>query len=174
MRDRERKNAENALDANQAFLQAVLDHIEVGIVACDETGTLKLFNNATRAFHGLLESPMPPEEWPARYDLYYPDGTTLLRKEDVPLYRAFSGESVKNAEIVIAPKNGQRRTVLSSGHALIGRDGRKLGAVVAMHDVTHRRLSGARIRQALRQFRALFNDAPIAYHEVESRVLFGE
>ena len=43
----------------------------------------------------------------------------------------------------------------------------KLGAVVAMHDVTHRRLSGARIRQALRQFRALFNDAPIAYHEVD-------
>ena len=103
-----RKSAENALETNQAFLQAVLDHIGVGIVACDETGTLKLFNNATRAFHGLPELPTPAEDWATRYDLYYPDGTTRLRKEDVPLYRAFSGESVKNAEMVIAPAHGPK------------------------------------------------------------------
>ena len=47
-----RKEAENALEAQQQFLQAVLDNVEAGIVACDENGTLKLFNHAARAFHG--------------------------------------------------------------------------------------------------------------------------
>jgi PAS domain S-box-containing protein len=162
-----RNEAENSLEASQEFLQAVLDNIEAGIVACDETGTLKLFNNALRALHGVAEMPVPPEEWPARYHLYYPDGITLLRKEDTPLYRAFSGEAVRNVEILIAPKDGQRRNLLASGRALIARDGRKLGAVVAMNDITHRKQSSARLRQALRQFRALFHDAPIAYHEID-------
>ena len=159
--------AERELDAKQEFLQAVLDNVETGIVACDDTGALKLFNNATRAFHGVAETVSRPEEWPNIYSLYYPDGVTPLRTEDIPLFRAFSGEVVDRAEMVIAPPNGPRRTVLASGHALVARDGRKLGAVVAMHDITHRKLFAQRIRQALQQFRALFNEAPIAYHEID-------
>jgi PAS domain S-box-containing protein len=162
-----REAAERELDAKQEFLQAVLDNVETGIVACDEAGALKLFNNATRAFHGVAETVSRPEEWPNIYSLYYPDGVTPLRTKDIPLFRAFSGEVVERAEMVIAPPNGPRRTVLASGHALITRDGRKLGAVVAMHDITHRKLFAQRIRQALQQFRALFNEAPIAYHEMD-------
>ena len=164
---RKRKEAENALEAQQQFLQAVLDNVEAGIVACDENGTLKLFNHAARAFHGLEESPIPAEQWSTQYDLYYPDGVTPLRKQDLPLYRAFSGEVVRNVEIVIAPPQGKRRTLRASGRALVGREGQNLGAVLAMQDITHRKISGSRLRAALRQFRTLFNDAPIAYHEID-------
>jgi PAS domain S-box-containing protein len=161
------KRVESALEANREFLQAVLDNVQAGIVACDENGTLKLFNDATRKLHGLTEAPVPPEQWSERYDLYQPDGVTPLSKEEIPLYRAFSGEIVKNVEMVIAPRNGPRRTILASGRALKSRHGRKLGAVVAMHDITHRKISTRRVRDALRQFRTLFNDAPIAYHEID-------
>jgi PAS domain S-box-containing protein len=160
-------DSEAELHRSQEFLQAVLDNIEAGIAACDETGTLRLFNNATRRFHGIPEQPLAAEEWARRYSLYAADGVTPLDKEDVPLYRAFSGEVVRNAEIVICPEDGPRRTVLTSGRAITGRDGRKLGAVVAMNDISHRKHSGARIREALRQFRTLFNDGPIAYHEID-------
>jgi PAS domain-containing protein len=153
------------LHRNREFLHAVLDNIEAGVVACDETGTLRVFNDATRAFHGRHEKAIPPEDWARHYNLYSADGLTPLRKEEVPLYRALSGEAIRNVQIVIAPADGPRRTVLASGRALIGRDGRKLGAVVAMHDISHRKHSGARIREALKQFRTLFNDGPIAYHE---------
>lgn len=163
----EHVQAEAELSRSRVFLQAVLDNVESGIVACDETGTLRVFNDATRTFHGLPPEPIPADEWAAYYSLYSADGLTPLSKEEIPLYRAFSGEIVRNAEIVIAPVNGTRRSVLSSGRALFGPDGRKLGAVVAMHDITHRKHSSSRIRAALRQFRTLFNDGPIAYHEVD-------
>src|SRR5688572_7279471 len=39
-----RKHSDMALEANQEFLQAVLDTVDAGIVACDAAGTLKLFN----------------------------------------------------------------------------------------------------------------------------------
>lgn len=162
-----RQEAEAALEANQEFLQAVLDNIDSGVVACDSAGMLRLFNNATRRFHGASEEPLPADEWQSRYDLYRPDGVTPLRTEEVPLYRAFSGEEVRRQEIVIAPRDGQRRSVLCSGRALTSRDGRKLGAVVAMQDVTHRKVTTGRLRHTLRLFRALFNHAPIPYHEVD-------
>lgn len=162
-----RKQSDMALETTQEFLQAVLDSVDTGIVACDSKGTLKLFNRAARTFHGIGEQPIPPEQWAARYDLYDPDGVTPLRKEDIPLYRAYSGETVRRQEIVIAPPEGRRRTVLGSGRALRGKDGRLLGAVVAMSDISHRRASRKRLRHYVRQLRDLFNYAPIAYHEID-------
>jgi PAS domain S-box-containing protein len=162
-----RRDAEHRAELNNEFTQALLENVEAGIVACDETGHLRLFNRSTRQFHGLPEAPIPADEWASHYDLYYPDGVTPLRKEDIPLYRAFCGEIVRNAEMVIAPRNGPRRNLLASGRAFFARDGRKLGAVVAMHDVTHRKIANKRVRNALREFRSLFKDAPIAYHEID-------
>ena len=162
-----RRQADLALEANKRFLQAVLDNIDAGIVACDAAGKLTLSNNAARVFHGITQESLSPGEWPETYELYGPDGTTPLPRQDTPLNRAFSGIEVRRQEIVIAPRQGRRRSVLCSGHALTGRDGRKLGAVVALHDITHRKISGARVRHSLRQFRDLFNRAPIAYHEID-------
>jgi PAS domain S-box-containing protein len=158
---------EQTLEANQEFIEAVLENIESGIAACDENGTLKLFNRATRELHGLPETPIPADKWAEYYSLYYPDGKTRMRTEDIPLHRAFSGEVVRNAELVVEQTNGAMRTVLSSGRALFNRAGRKLGAVVAMHDITHRKQANRRVRLALSRFRALFDQAPIPYHEID-------
>jgi len=141
-----KRKAEEALTAQEETLQrecdfqtAMLESLQSGIVACDASGTLTLFNRAAREYHGLPEAPLPPEEWAEHFDLYQPDGITPLATEDVPLYRAFGGEVVRDAEIVIAPEDFPPRTLLASGHAIYSRTGQKLGAVVAMHDITARR-----------------------------------
>ncbi|HEY9284186.1 MAG TPA: PAS domain-containing protein, partial [Pyrinomonadaceae bacterium] len=88
----------------QAFLAAVLENVEDGIVACDAAGVLTLFNRAAREFHGLPAAPLPPSRWAEYYDLYAADGRTLMSEEDVPLARALRGEFVTDAEMIIAPK----------------------------------------------------------------------
>lgn len=118
------------------FLDALLESLEDGIVACDAEGRLSLFNRATREFHGHDAEGVRYEEWPQRYDLFLSDGTTRLPAEEVPLLRAFRGELVKDVELVIAPAGRPVRRVSCSGRALYDRDGRKIGAVMAMHDVT--------------------------------------
>ncbi|MBW4468802.1 MAG: PAS domain S-box protein [Stenomitos rutilans HA7619-LM2] len=135
----DRKEAEAALQKEQQFLKTILDNLADGIVACDETGRLTLFNRATREFHGLPEAPLPPDEWAPYFDLYHADGKTLMQTQNIPLFRAFQGEIVHHAEMVIAPKQGKTRIILASGQAFFDHNGNKLGAVAAMQDITAQR-----------------------------------
>ena len=130
--------AERQAVQDRAFLSAVLEAVEDGIVACGPDGVLTLFNRATREFHGLGLESLSAEHWAQRYDLYQADGKKRLQHHEVPLYRALSGEQVHGLEMVIAPRGGKARSVLVSGQPLYDDTGNKLGAVVSMHDITAR------------------------------------
>ena len=39
---------------------------------------------------------IPADEWAEHYDLYYADGETPMSREDIPLFRALQGESVRD------------------------------------------------------------------------------
>ncbi|PHJ56283.1 diguanylate cyclase [Nostoc linckia z18] len=141
----ERQQAEAALEKEQELLRVLLDNVQAGIVACNAQGILTLFNRAAREFHGLPEQPLPPEQWAQYYDLYLPDGKTRMSKNEIPLFRALQGEIVENVEMVIAPKQGKVKTLLASGQAIWDSQGKKLAAVVVMHDITERKLAEAEL-----------------------------
>ncbi len=142
-----RSQAERALEQEGEFLNALLDNITEGIVACDERGILTVFNQATRDLHGLPEEALPPEQWSEHYDLYMADGTTRMEMAQIPLFRAFKGEQVRDVEMVIAPCDRPRRVIVCNGRALFNHAGEKLGAVVAMHDITERKEAEQRLQQ---------------------------
>jgi len=147
LEDRVAERTAELVRANE-FLDALLENVQTGVVACDPAGVLTLFNGVTRALHGLPEEPIPPEQWAERYRLYRPDGETPMAKEDVPLYRALQGERVQDAEMVIAPLGVPPRTVQVSGQAFHDDQGTKLGAVVSMQDITARKHAEVELRQA--------------------------
>lgn len=141
-------------DRRAALLNAVLETIDVGVVACDPDGHLELFNRATREFHGLPEDPgLEPVEWSQHYALYDEDGVTPLDPRQVPLYRALVDGQVGGAHITIAPEGQVPRTLRCDGRALTDGQGRVTGAVVAMKDVTE-------LRESEQRFRAAFQDGP--------------
>ncbi|MBC6436440.1 PAS domain S-box protein [Nostoc sp. HG1] len=144
----ERQQVEANLQKEQERLKAILDNLSDGVVACDEAGRLMLFNRATQEFHGLPETPLLPEEWAAHFDLYLADGKTPMPTQDIPLFRAFRGEVVHEAEMVIAPKQGKIRTLQASGRAFFDAAGNKLGAVVTMHDISDRKQAEIDRKQA--------------------------
>lgn len=172
-----RKLAEENLEKEREYLGAVLENVEDGIVGCDENGILSFFNRATREFHGLSEKPLPPEQWSTHFNLFHPDGCTPLTTEEIPLYRAYKGEVVQNVEMMIAPLNGNVRHVLVSGRKISGRDGKSLGAVVVMHDITKRKLAEKElnhknlvISQAYEELKAAERKLIKANNELEERV----
>ena len=166
-----RKALEEGLAHEREFFAAVLESLEDGVVACDADGTLTLFNDATRRFHGLPVAPVPACEWPQHYDLFLADQTTPMATEDIPLFRALAGEVVRDAEMTIAPRNGNRRLIAANGRAIYGPDGRKLGAVVAMHDTTERKeAERALVRQAFEDsLTGLGNRASLTAHVEAAR-----
>lgn len=134
----QRKQLEQEREHEREFLDALLESLSEGIVACDEHGTLSVFNRVTRDLHGLPHEALPPDEWGAHYNLFAADGVTPLATADIPLFRALRGDIVKDAAMVIAPVGGPPRLVQCSGQAITTVSGRRLGAVVAMHDITER------------------------------------
>lgn len=151
----ERKQAERALLRQNEFIQAALDNISDGVVACDDTGKLALFNRAAREWHGIDALRLPPDKWSSQYDLFGADGSTPLATDSIPLMRAFNGEHVRNAAMTIGAKGRPLRHVLVNGCPFCDEKGRKLGAVVAMHDVTERKQAEAALRQSENVFRAI-------------------
>lgn len=132
----DRKKAEIELDRDKNFLQALLDNLSDGIVACDTEGVLTLFNRATKEFHGIPQENIIADDWAKYYDLYQSDGKTMMAKEDIPLFRALAGESVRDVEMAIVPKQGKPRILLVNGDSIINSNNKKIGAVVAMRDVS--------------------------------------
>lgn len=146
-----RKRSEEALSQERLFLSTVLDTIDVAIVICDEHGTIRRLNDAARRLHGLLEKAVPADQWADYYDLYETDGTTPLATDRIPLFRALKGEHVRNAEIVVSPKNRTARVLSCNGNQLVDDGGKVIGAVVAMHDITDRKQSEERAHALVRE-----------------------
>ncbi|PKD42736.1 PAS domain-containing sensor histidine kinase [Rhodohalobacter barkolensis] len=134
----ERKGAEEALNQEREFNNAILTSAADGIVACDANGKLVLFNDKAREWHGVDLMKIPVEEAVHHYDLCHLDGETPLKPSEIPLMRAFNGEAVLNAGMSIVPKGKPARYILASGSPIIDERGGKLGAVIMMKDITER------------------------------------
>ncbi|MCW2622242.1 MAG: hypothetical protein JWL64_1844 [Frankiales bacterium] len=153
------------------FVTAVLDSVDVGLVACDGQGHLLFFNDLARDFHGLdADSHLTPDEWAVHFGLFCEDGVTPLPTDRVPLLRALSEGQVSGAEMVIAPADRASRRVRCDGHAV--RDGRGvlLGALVVLRDITGERAGGRELRSAHEQLRR--SDEALARSEALFRAAF--
>lgn len=58
---------------------------------------------------------------------------------------------VRDAEMVIAPKNAPTRRHVASGQAIFDKRGQKIGAVVGMRDVTGQRVAEEKLRKSEEQ-----------------------
>ncbi len=132
----DRRTAQQQLEHERTFLQTLLDSLDTGVVACDSDGRLALFNQALRGAHQAAEQPIGAEQWADAYDLFAPDGHRRLRPEEVPLARAFAGIHVNGEELVVRAPGSPPRRFLANGRPIDTADGRRLGAVVTMHDIT--------------------------------------
>ncbi len=150
----DRKRAEAELKKQQEMTRLLLENLAEGVVACDSDGNLVRFNRTAREWHGVDVLDIPPEQWSEYYDLYHADGETPLNLDDIPLRQAFEGAHVAGAQICIAAKGQTPRQVLCSGGPLFDEDGNKMGAVVAMHDVTAKEQARLQLEQSAAQLQA--------------------
>jgi PAS domain S-box-containing protein len=134
----ERVAAERDLSRSSQFLEALLDSLDVGVAAVDEHGRVVLFNRALREVHGIQPDGATAQDWVRRYDLREGDGSQM-EPDNAPLARAFHGEHVRDAEMMVSAPGMPSRRFLANGQPIRDNDGNRLGAVVAMHEVTERR-----------------------------------
>jgi diguanylate cyclase (GGDEF)-like protein/PAS domain S-box-containing protein len=170
----ERIRTQQELEEKQQLLDAVLESIDVGVVACDAVGNLTLFNRAARVAHGQEMKAVASAEWPRFYSLYHADGRTAMAMDEVPLVRALKGDVVRDEAMVIAPGGSAPVTLIASGRPLRNAQGKTLGAVVAMKDVSELRASRDRLVESEERLRTITDNLPvlIAHLDQDHRYVF--
>ncbi|MDP9794770.1 signal transduction histidine kinase [Catenuloplanes nepalensis] len=181
--EKQRAVAQRALreaEIRQQLLDAVLDSVDVAIVAADPVGRLSLFNRAAAEWHGLdADGTIDPDDFSDAYALFETDGVTPLALDHIPLLRALRDGAVDHAEILIRPPARAPRWVTATGRRMTGADGIPLGAVVAMTDVSADRAHRAEMEAAHAALNAtvaelersnaeLTNFAAVAGHDLAS------
>jgi diguanylate cyclase (GGDEF)-like protein/PAS domain S-box-containing protein len=156
------------LAQKQELLDAILETVDVGIVACDATGSLSLFNRAAREFHALSAYPINTDDWAEYYGLYGPDGITRLTKDEIPLLRALHGETLRDVPMVIAPAGRPRRYLLASGRRLSTTEGEAIGAVIAMHDITQLNDYQQQLARSEERLRAITDNVPALIGHIDN------
>ncbi len=142
----QRRETEEALLQEQEFTLALLENLDAGVVACGANGKLRLFNRAAREWHGLGPTDVSQEHWAGRYDLYESDGETPMNLQSVPLSRAMRQEKVRGARMVIMAKGQPPRHIIANASPVMSANGRQLGAVAVMHDITEQLKSQAQMQ----------------------------
>lgn len=133
------------LEEERQFLQAVLDCLEEGIVACDADGRLRFANAAAQRL-GLPGEDSATLLAAVPGPLRSAEGA-LLPADDDPLRRAFTGYRVVGQELLLSGPGEDPRVVVANGRPIVSDPGDRLGAVVALHDITDRR----RVEEELRR-----------------------
>ncbi len=162
----ERLRTQRAAEEKQQLLDAVLDTIDVGVLACSATGEMTLVNRALREIHGLPADELPHAGWVEHFQLYAGDGKTLLAPHQIPLWRALNGETLHDAEVVVAV-GGVKRSFLASGCPLASHSGEPLGAVLALKDVTELSASRRQMRASEQHLLAITENLPTVIAQVD-------
>jgi len=155
----ERKLAEEALSREQEFNRALVENIVDAVVACNVNFELTLFNRAAREWHGVDATTVPPEQWAEFYHLFCADGVTPMTMDNIPLARAFRGETLHNEPMVIWAKDQPPRHVLANSAPFFDGQGRKLGAVAVLHDITERKRAEQALVKSEQKYRELVENA---------------
>ncbi|MEU4688767.1 GAF domain-containing protein [Actinoplanes sp. NPDC023714] len=125
-----------ALD-DGAFLGALLQSLDAGVIACNAAGRVVFVNKAMREVRGLPpDGPLPDDYQEQTVAVLSGPDQRPMPWEQTPLMRALHGEQVL-AEDVHAKLPGHRSRVFgTTARPIVGAGGKLLGAVAVAHEVT--------------------------------------
>jgi len=146
----QRKQAEEALLASRAKLEAALSSMSDAVFISDAEGRFVHLNDAFATFHRFRskeECAMTLAEYPTILDVFLADGT-VAGLDMWAVNRALRGEAATNVEYTLRRKDTGESWVGSYSFAPIrDRESRIVGSVVVGRDITDRKRADEKIRQ---------------------------
>jgi PAS domain S-box-containing protein len=127
-------NAE--LEHERQTLEAIFETVNVGLLLIDREGRYERMNRRHQETMGL---PFPDGHGGEAGQLghvYFPDGHTLMGREDMPSYRAMQGEEFDELRYWVGDDPLTRAAFSTSARSVRGPDGELTGAALAYQDIT--------------------------------------
>ena len=133
-----RKVAEERLQEREQWYRALLDALPAAIYTTDAQGRVTFFNEAAVELSGRRPV-LGSDEWCISSRLYSPRGAPIAH-EDCPMAVALrTGKPVRGTEKIVERPDGSRVPVLPYPTPLHDADGKMIGAVNMLVDITERK-----------------------------------
>lgn len=118
---------------------AILGQMTEGLLLADTEGIVNFVNRTAAALYGVDAIGIGPESYAEVFNVRTLDGAPISRA-DSPLARAaIDGETIINDEAVISRPDGRTIVISRSAAPVLAEDGTRLGAVMAVRDITEQR-----------------------------------
>ncbi|GIE30704.1 hypothetical protein Ait01nite_037490 [Actinoplanes italicus] len=125
--------------AQRGFITALMDSLQVGVVAVGLDRRPVLLNRTLRRYCDVDASLSPAAAMAAINErLHHLDGTHYAL-EELAVIRALEGRSVRDMEAILRTPGTPDRFALTNGEPIRGAAGELLGALCTVQDVTERR-----------------------------------
>ncbi len=172
----ERKRAEEAIRQSEKRYRTLFDLVPVAVYTCDAKGLIQEYNqHAVELWGREPKRNDPSEKFCGSFRIFYPDGRPMPHNK-CPMARALRGEKLRatDLEILVEQQSGARRNVLVSPTALRNGQGKIIGAINCLHDITGRKRTEIALRESEERSRAVIHQstAGITGTDLTGRIIF--
>ena len=135
-----------ALETQTLTLQSVLGSMGEGLIAVDKQGKFLLWNAAAEKMLGRGEANLATQEWSEHFGLYLLDTVTPFPSDQLPVVRALNGEVSTSEMFVRNSALPEGAWIEVTGGPRNDKNGVACGGVVALRDITQRKVDEREIR----------------------------
>ena len=172
----ERKQAEEAIRQSERRYRTLFDLVPVAVYTCDAKGLIQEHNqHAVELWGREPKRNDPSEKFCGSFKIFYPDGRSMPHHK-CPMARVLRGEKLRatDLEILVEQSSGARRNVLVSPTALRNGQGKIIGAINCLHDITARKCTENALRESEERSRAVIHQstAGITGTDLTGRIIF--
>jgi PAS domain S-box-containing protein len=136
-----------ALETQSLTLQSVLGSMGEGLIAVDNQGKFLLWNAAAEKMLGRGEANLATKEWSEHFGLYLLDTVTPFPSDQLPVVRALNGEVSTSEMFVRNSALPEGAWIEVTGGPRNDRNGVACGGVVALRDITQRKVDEREIQK---------------------------
>jgi PAS domain S-box-containing protein len=132
----ERTESEQALRLSEGRIRQLFSLMPAAVYTCDVEGRIDFYNQRAAELWG--REPAADEKFCGPWRLYCLDGSSLPADQGPVAACVREGRSVRNTSVVAEQPNGNRAVVSVNVEPLCDHQGRRVGAINVVEDITER------------------------------------
>jgi PAS domain S-box-containing protein len=168
----ERRKAEQALGESERRLREIIDALPAAVYTTDADGRVTHFNPAAVEFSGRVPE-LGSDRWCVSWRLYHPDGRPMPHDECPMAIALKEGRAVRGAEAILERPDGTRSWFMPFPTPLRDAEGRVVGGINMLVDITERKASEDRQLLLMRELAHRGKNLLAVVQAIASRSLSG-
>lgn len=150
---------------SERLYRGLIEKLPAALYTCDENGYIQLYNKAAAELWGK-EPELGKERWSAASGHFRPDGSEMTLDE-CPMYTVLTAGVIRNTEMILERPDGTCRNVVPYPQPIYDGDGKMIGALNMLLDITEEKISQKALEESELRLRIAVEAAQMATWDLD-------